>query len=146
MRMAHEMHDTLSQSFAGIGFQLKAIREGMPDGLPRLHQQLDLASELVRHSHQETLRSIAVLRPIQPGSEGLVEALRECATRLVEGGSVEVIASCSGEAGRTPLRVVDTLYHVGQEALANAVRHGQPERLQIQLTYEKGLCAAAYRG
>ena len=136
-RMAYEMHDTLSQSFAGIGFQLKAIREGMPDGLPRLHQQLDLASELVRHSHQETRRSIAVLRPIQPGSEGLVEALRECATRLVEGGSVEVTASCSGEAVRTPLRVVDTLYHVGQEALANAVRHGQPERLQIQLTYEK---------
>ena len=136
-RMAYEMHDTLSQSFAGIGFQLKAIREGMPPGLPRLHQQLDLASELVRHSHEETRRSIAVLRPIQPGSEGLVEALRECATRLVEGGSVEVLTSCSGEAERTPLRVVDALYHVGQEALANAVRHGHPATLEIRLLYDK---------
>ncbi len=136
-RMAYEMHDTLSQSFAGIGFQLKAIREGMPTGLPRLQQQLDLASELVRHSHEETRRSIAVLGPVQPGSEGLVEALRECATRLVEGGSVNVLASCSGDVARTPLRVADTLYHVGQEALANAVRHGQPATLEIRLSYEK---------
>ena len=138
-RMAYEMHDTLSQSFAGIGFQLKAIREGMPESLPRLHQQLDLASELVRHSHEETRRSIAVLRPEQPGSEGLVVALRECANRLVEGGSVEIAASCTGDVARTPLRVADTLYHIGQEALANAVRHGHPTRLEIRLAYERGL-------
>lgn len=136
--MAYEMHDTLSQSFAGIGFQLKAIRESMPNGIPRLQQQLDLASELVRHSHEETRRSIAVLRPLQPGTEGLVEALRECASRLVEGGSVNVRATCSGEVVRTSLRVADALYHVGQEALANAVRHGHPTTLEICLSYEKG--------
>ena len=138
-RMAYEMHDTLSQSFAGIGFQLKAIREGMPEELPRLHQQLDLASELVRHSHEETRRSIAVLRPEQPGSEGLLTALRECANRLVEGGSVKIVATCTGEIAKTPLRVADTLYHIGQEALANAVRHARPTTLRIVLAYEKGV-------
>lgn len=136
-RMAYEMHDTLSQSFAGIGFQLKAIREGMPEDLPRLRQQLDLASELVRHSHQETRRSIAVLRPEQPGSEGLLQALHECANRLVEGGSVQIVASCDGEGSRVPLRVTDALYHIGQESLANAVRHGHPEKLEIRLRHEK---------
>ncbi len=138
-RLAYEMHDTLSQSFAGIGFQLKAIREGMPDGLPRLEQQLDLASDLVRQSHDETRRSIAVLRPEQPGSEGLVAALCACANRLVGGASVEIDASRSGDVSRTSLRVADTLYHVGQEALANAVRHGQPTRLEIRLLFERGM-------
>lgn len=138
-RMAYEMHDTLSQSFAGIGFQLEAIREGMPEELPRLHQHLDLARELVRHSHEETRRSIAVLRPNQAGSDGLLTALRECANRLVEGGSVQIVATCTGDVSRTPLRVADALYHIGQEALANAVRHGHPTALEIQLAYEKGL-------
>ena len=137
-RMAYEMHDTLSQSFAGIGFQLKAIREGMPQEFPQLHQQLELASELVRHSHEETRRSIAVLRPEQPGSDDLLTALRECASRLVEGGSVQIVATSTGEATRTPLRVADTLYHIGQEALANAVRHAHPATLTIRLTLEKG--------
>ncbi len=136
-RMAYEMHDTLSQSFAGIGFQLKAIREGMPKELPKLQQQLDLASELVRHSHEETRRSIAVLRPEQPGPDGLLTALAECARRLVEGGSVRITASCTGDVVRVPLRVADMLYHVGQEALANAIRHGQPSLLEITLAYEK---------
>ena len=136
-RMAYEMHDTLSQSFAGIGFQLKAIREGMPRGLPKLQQQLDMASELVRHSHEETRRSIAVLRPEQPGSDGLLTALAECAHRLVEGGGVRVVATCTGVVVCLPLRIADTLYHVGQEALANAIRHGQPSSLQITLAYEK---------
>lgn len=77
------MHDTLSQSCAGIGFQRKAIREGMPEQFPQLHQQSELASELVRHSHKETRRSIAVLRPEQPGAGDLLTALRECANRLV---------------------------------------------------------------
>jgi signal transduction histidine kinase len=136
-RMAYEMHDTLSQSFAGIGFQLKAIREGMPRDLPKLQQQLDMASELVRHSHEETRRSIAVLRPDQPGSDGLLTALTECAHRLVEGGAVRIVATCTGDVPRVPLRVADALYHVGQEALANAIRHGQPSRLEIALAYEK---------
>lgn len=136
-RMAFEMHDTLSQSFAGIGFQLKAIREDMPEQFPRLHQQLELASELVRHSHEETRRSIAVLRPEQPGAGDLLTALRECANRLVEGGSVEIVVTCTGDATRVPLRVADTLYHIGQEALANAVRHGQPATLSLRLVCEK---------
>ena len=137
-RMAYEMHDTLSQSFAGIGFQLEAIRESMPEQFPRLHQQLDLASQLVRHSHDETRRSIAVLRPEQPGSDTLLMALQQCANRLVEGGKVEIVTACQGDVTRTPLRVADTLYHIGQEALANAVRHARPTILKILLAYEKG--------
>ncbi|WP_419806697.1 histidine kinase [Terriglobus sp.] len=137
-RMAYEMHDTLSQSFAGIGFQLNAIRESMPGNLPRLRQQLDLASDLVRHSHEETRRSIAVLRPEQPGSIGLLPALQECANRLVEGGSVRVVASSMGDIAKVPLRIADAFYHIGQESLANAVRHADPQQLQILLTCEKG--------
>ena len=137
-RMAYEMHDTLSQSFAGVGFQLKAIRESMPENFPQLQQQLDLASDLVRHSHEETRRSIAVLRPDQPGSEGLIKALQECAYRLVEGGSVQITATCVGEAVSLPLRIADAMYHIGQEALANAVRHGQPTTLELRLVFDKG--------
>ena len=136
-RLAFEMHDTLSQSFAGIGFQLEAIREGMTAEVPRLHQQLELARELVRHSHEETRRSIAVLRPEQPSADGLLETLKHCADDLVEGGSVEILATRTGDAARIPLRVADTLYRIGQEALANAVSHGAPSRIAIEVIYER---------
>ena len=61
-RLAHEMHDTLAQSFAGIGFQLQAIRDEIDDR-SAIDRELDLASSLVRRSHEEAKRSIAALRP-----------------------------------------------------------------------------------
>lgn len=134
-RMAHEMHDTLAQSFAGIGFQLQAIRNRLPDGLPMLHQQLELASNLVRHSHEEARRSIATLRSEDLESEDILSALDHCARRMVEGGLVRVVSEEEGEQRSIPLRIADTLYRIGQEAIANAVRHANPTLLTIRLTY-----------
>ncbi|TCK75321.1 histidine kinase [Acidipila rosea] len=135
--LAYEMHDTLAQSVAGIGFQLEAIRIGMPEGLAKVHHQLDLASELVRHSHAEARRTIDMLRPQQLESQGLLTALSHCARRLVEGGTVKVVTQSAGDIRQLPLRVADALYRIGQEAVANAVRHGRPTSITINLEYQK---------
>jgi signal transduction histidine kinase len=134
-RLAHEMHDTLAQSFAGIGFQLQAIRNGIDDRETALIQQLSLASNLVRHSHEEARRSIATLRPEALESVDILSALDVCARRMVEGGSVRVISEEEGDARTLPLRISDTLYRIGQEAVANAVRHARPSLLTIRLNY-----------
>jgi signal transduction histidine kinase len=138
-RFAHEMHDTLAQSFAGIGFQLEAIRNGIPEVLSATHQQLDLASDLVHHSHEEARRSIATLRPETLASGDLITALESCARRMVEGGSVQVVTISSGDPRSMPLRITDTLYRIGQEAIANAVRHAHPATITISLEYERNL-------
>lgn len=138
-RLAHEMHDTLAQSFAGIGFQLQAIRNGLPDTMPALHQQLELASDLVRHSHEEARRSIATLRTETFETEEILAALERCARRLVDGGSVQVIAERDGDPRAIPLRISDTLYRIGQEAIANAVQHAGASRLTLRLAYTGNL-------
>lgn len=135
-RLAHEMHDTLAQSFAGIGFQLQAIRNGVPEEQGPLHRQLDLASELVRHSHQEARRSIATLRSENLDTEDVLVALDHCARSMVRGSAVEVVAEHGGDPRQMPLRIADTLYRIGQEAIANAVRHADPTRLALRLIYD----------
>jgi signal transduction histidine kinase len=138
-RLAHEMHDTLAQSFAGIGFQLEAVRNGIPSDLPVAHHQLDLASDLVKHSHEEARRSIAMLRPEPLQTGNLLTALESCARQMVEGGAVQVVARSSGELQPAPLRITDTLYRIGQEAIANAVSHADPTTITISLEYQKNL-------
>jgi signal transduction histidine kinase len=138
-RLAHEMHDTLAQSFAGIGFQLEAVRNGIPSDLPVAHHQLDLAGDLVKHSHEEARRSIAMLRPEPLRTGNLLTALESCAREMVEGGAVQVVARCSGEPQPAPLRITDTLYRIGQEAIANAVSHADPTTITISLEYRKNL-------
>jgi len=134
-RLAHEMHDTLAQSFAGIGFQLQAIRNNLPTQDPALQQQLELASNLVRHSHEEARRSISMLRPQSLESEDLLSALDTHARRLVEGGTIRVSSERSGEIRPIPLRIADALFRVGQESIANTVRHAQAAELRLHLHY-----------
>jgi len=138
-RLAHEMHDTLAQSFAGIVFQLQAIRNRLPDQDSAVLQQVDLASDLARHSHEEARRSIATLRPESLDSENILSALDHCARRMVEGGTVQILSRKEGDQRAIPLRIADTLYRIGQEAIANAVRHAQPSTLTIRMKYGRDM-------
>ena len=136
-RMAHEIHDTLAQSFAGIGFQMQAIRRAIPDGEPHLQQQVELARDLVRHSHKEARRSVEPLHLDSPEAIELPSSLESCAAKMVEGGSVEVISSSTGTPRTIPPRIAAPLLRIGQEAIANAVRHADPKHLEIHLAYGK---------
>ena len=42
-----------------------------------------------------------------------------------------------GEVQPIPLRISDTLYRIGQEALANAVRHAHPTTINLTLEFKK---------
>ena len=133
-RLAQEMHDTLAQSFAGIGFQLQAIRDEIDDR-EAIRREIETASSLVRRSHEEARRNIAALRPELLEATGLLKALEESAHSMVAGGSIQVIATSAGEPCRIPVRISDTLFRIGQEALANAVRHARPSILRISLLF-----------
>jgi signal transduction histidine kinase len=144
-RLANEIHDTLAQSFSGIGFQLQAIRKAIPHESPGLQKQVDLACELVRHSHKEARRSIEPLPPDPRERIDLLSSLVDSARKMVEGGLVEVEAQSSGNPRPLSPRVADTLLRIGQESLANAVRHADPTQLLISLHWEKDVVRLAVR-
>ena len=134
-RLAMEMHDTLAQSFAGIGFQLQAIRDEAGDG-EAIHQQLDTACDLVRTSREEARRSIAALRPELLESEGLLKALDQCARTMMDCGPIHTSTMSFGDVRSVPLRISDALFRIGREAITNAVRHGQPSEILISTFFE----------
>lgn len=135
-RLANEIHDTLAQSFAGIGFQIQAIRRAIPSGLSNLESQVELARDLVRHSHKEARQSIEPLRLDEPDNIDLLPALEACAKKMVGGSPVEIAATVRGHARTLPPHIAEALLRIGQEAIANAVRHADPHHLEIVLAYE----------
>jgi signal transduction histidine kinase len=139
-RLAHEIHDTLAQSFAGIGFQLRAIRNRIlksksPLDQSALIEELNRASELVRHSHDEARRSITTLRPDATEAGGLIAALEKIARQMVGRAPTEIETSVEGDARTIPLRILDSLFRIGQESIANAMQHGHPSKLGIRAIY-----------
>jgi signal transduction histidine kinase len=136
-RLAHEMHDTLAQSFAGIGFQLQAIQDEVGNET-ELREHLDLATDLVRTSHEEARRSISALRSDTVEKLGLLQALEGCVTRIANGGPMKVRVQTLGGGDPRSMapRIADALYRIGQEAIANSVRHADASKMNISLIYE----------
>ena len=140
-RLAHEIHDTLAQSFAGIGFQLQAIRNSLPLNSHVLEREVDRAMLMARTSHEEARRSIASLRPESLGPVGLLPALRNCAERMVKSGKVAVETFGEDDSRVVPVHVKDALFRIGQEAIANSIRHAEPETIRIRLQQQRSsLC------
>jgi signal transduction histidine kinase len=132
-RLALEMHDTLAQSFAGIGFQLQAILEETRTSAVAT-RQVETALGMVRSSHEEAKRSIAALRPRFLNSSDIVDNLRQVAERLVEGEHVKILTCSEGPVDEVPLRISDALFRIGQEAISNAVRHSHARTIAISLS------------
>ena len=142
--LAHEMHDTLAQSFAGLGFQLEALCDEAAQG-SHMRSQLESTVDLVRFGHLEARRNIAALRPGTIEREGVVAALEHTARTMVQGGSIAIAVTVRGEQKQIPLRIADTLFRIGQEAIANAVRHAHPHTIHIGLLYGKASVRLAIR-
>ena len=141
-RLGHEMHDTLAQSFAGLDFKLRAIRnrtlrDMQTPEAAKLREELQEACELVRHSHDEARRSLASLRPEVLESRGLSDALRQVGNRMIAGNAMEFKAEIAGQPRQLPVRIADAYFRIGQEAIANAVQHSHARHLKLQIDYQR---------
>jgi signal transduction histidine kinase len=136
-RLAHEVHDTLAQSFAGIGFQLQAIRKAIPSEQPELREQIDLARALVRHSHKEARRSVEPMIPEVLEELDLLSSLEASARKMLGRGAVEVRTRVVGSPRALPSKIAGPLLRIGQEAVANAIRHADPSLLEISIAHEE---------
>jgi len=133
-RLGLEMHDTLAQSFAGVGFQLEALCEEARPGTS-MRAQLQSTVDMVRAGHLEARRNIAALRPGNLDQMDLAKALELAAHTIIQGGPIAISTSVHGEPRPIPLRIADTLFRIGQEAIANAVRHGHPHTIYLRVVY-----------
>jgi signal transduction histidine kinase len=136
-RWARELHDESLQSLAGLRVLLSAARRSDPEELDRLLSQ---GIEQVDTAIAEMRRLIADLRPSALDQLGLGAALEALGERTAAGHSIEVEinADMDFEAGRNPNRLLgeveDTVYRIVQEALTNAVKHGEAERARIDVS------------
>lgn len=133
-RLALEMHDTLAQSFAGLGFQLEGLCEEATLGTP-LRQQLESTLHLAQIGHLEARRNIAALHPANLEQLGLFKSLEQAARILVQNGAIAIVTSSRGMPRKIPLRTSVPLLRIGQEAVANAIRHANPKTIQLRIVY-----------
>jgi signal transduction histidine kinase len=140
-RLAHDIHDTMAQSFAGIGYQIQGIRSSVVrsdlDSSGLVAEQLGVAYQLVRKCHEEASRTIAMLSSSTPDIRiSLLDALAENVHKLA-GERIRIVSEILGEPIPLNLRVSNALFQIGQEAISNAIGHGSPAVITLTLRYER---------
>jgi signal transduction histidine kinase len=106
--------------------------------------QLDQARALVRASLADARTSIWDLRS-EPGAvsglpadqpDDLPARLSRSCTRMAGGSAVKVYLQVKGTYRPLQRRIEEELLRIGQEAVANAVRHAGATRIEVQLIYQ----------
>lgn len=128
-RVARELHDHTGQALTSQIAALSALENQTRD--ERLRQRL---AEL-RQQAEQTLAEVhdlsVTLRPSVLDDVGLMAALQRHCRLFAERFGVRVACAHVGlDNQRLPAEVELTIYRVVQEALTNAVRHGQAGRVQ----------------
>ena len=141
-RIARDLHDSVSQTLFSTALHLRSARRALGreafDPTGRASAEVNEAGKLTRGALAEMRALIFELRPDALVEEGLVAALHERAAALSarEGLTIGV----EGPSERLPLAgdAEEQLYRLGQEALANVVKHAQASNAAIRVEAEDG--------
>jgi signal transduction histidine kinase len=134
-RIARELHDTLEQELAGITMQLDLAVDCFQQAPEVAKHALGTARDMSRHSMIEARRSVWDLRCQLLQDGDLVSALSQIVEPLVPRDQSKVKFKIQGSPVRLPGPVEMNLLRIGQEAVANAVKHGHARQVTIELQY-----------
>jgi signal transduction histidine kinase len=136
-RIALELHDTLLQGFAGIGLKLFALARKEPKPPPEMQARL---YEILEESDQcldEARQSVWKLRSASlEKADDFSKALSGSIDRLLARAGVRVTFSVEGTARTLAPAIEDNLLRICEEALANAVKHANPNLVQVRLEFD----------
>jgi PAS domain S-box-containing protein len=137
-RIGQDLHDGLGQHLTGIAFMAKVHEAKLAE--QKRSETADAAKivKLVNEAIHKTRELARGLLPVVSDSEGLMSALQLWAAEVEDLFGVSCRFQCE-----TPVLIHDDtvathLYHIAQEAVNNAIKHGAPRQVLIQLTEEEG--------
>jgi signal transduction histidine kinase/ligand-binding sensor domain-containing protein len=135
-RVARELHDTLLQGMSAVAMQLNSIRMRLSDAPDGPRRDLELVQETVTRCLEETRRVVWDLRDRGAGGGDLGAALTRFARRSTEVAGIACEVTVEGTPTHLPHALEDQLFRIGQEAVTNAVKHGNPKRIEVRLHYD----------
>jgi len=147
-RIAFDLHDGVTTALASMSFHLSAAdltvselasEEVVPPSrlqeLERARAELVSARALADMAYNQTRAAISGLHSLVLDDLGLVaaiESLVQMASRE-DGPAIELVVDPSASVDDIPDHSAAALYRIAQEAMANAVKHAEADRIVLSL-------------
>lgn len=135
-RIAREIHDTLAQGFAGVSLQLELVSRLLESSRDSAREHLDQARALVRKSLADARSSIWELRSQSREDEDLAARFSRMANQVAGSGPPKIELQVRGAYRPLSPKLEHELLKIAQEAVTNAVRHANAERVDVELAFD----------
>ncbi len=131
--IAYEIHDGLAQQLAGAIMQFDAFDHLKKARPMQASDAYHAGMTMLRQGHFEVRRLIAGVRPPILDEEGIAAAVGHLVNEHVRliGSKIEYRSRVDFD--RLDPTLENAIYRIAQEALTNACRHGQSERISVSL-------------
>jgi two-component system sensor histidine kinase UhpB len=128
-RIAHELHDETAQSLAALLLRLKIFERTLAE--PKAIAEIGELRTGLKDAMEGVRRMARGLRPPELEEIGLAAALRSFVrARFPE---KQVILQFDGSEGSLSPEGMLAAYRITQEAISNAIRHGEVDTVEVRI-------------
>jgi two-component system CheB/CheR fusion protein len=137
-RIGQDLHDGLGQHLTGIAFMSKVQEQKLAEkGLAEAVEATRIVG-LVNEAINKTRRLAHGLLPVASDADGLMSALKRWAIEVEDLFHISCRLRVNNPVLIHDANVSTHLYRIAQEAVNNALRHGQAKNIEISLAARKG--------
>lgn len=132
-RIGQDLHDGLGQMLTGIGLLCQNMTRQLERRKVSEAEEAAEITDLVKEADQYARDLARGLTPVDLEASGLVAALRRLVANAERLFDIECAFDEVGSALVHDGTPATHMYRIAQEAVSNAVRHGQAKRIKISL-------------
>ncbi|WP_458414491.1 MASE3 domain-containing protein [Schinkia sp. CFF1] len=131
MKVSRQLHNEIGQSLSRILLSLKTLKDlGSDESMIRHIQNVE---KLTASSMEEVKAIVFQLRPSALDDLGLLSAIRTHIQRYETTFGIKVVLEFGGKKRRFSKEIETELYRIFQEALNNAAKYAETERVIVRI-------------
>ncbi len=144
-RIAHDMHDGVTQIIIGALYETQAARQALFEDPERAVENLERAQTLLTEVETDIRRVIYDMHPPVLDQMGLVVALRRFSWTYQAAFSIKCEIQIAGKAQRLPRETEVAVYRIIQAALQNVATHSQGKHVEVRFDFASAAMCVSVR-
>ena len=133
-RIGMDLHDGIIQSIYGVGLALESVQHYIDEDPQKAKERIQHSIDGLNQAIRDIRAYILDLRPRQLGNDGLMSGLRRLVTEYRANTFSDVILTGpESDLKELPHSHALVLFHICQEALANAAKHAQAKSVNLSV-------------